>query len=137
MAYITAYELLLNAATPIFATRGLHGTRIRDVARVAGMNASQISYHFGGKEGLYRAVIARQFAGFARFAAIADSDAGTAERFAAYLYECGVCFHCGRPAEFAPKTASADPAAPECPCCLANDPSVFAVLKEEVRRNND
>ena len=136
MTHNAVYEQLLVAATPLFAARGLHGTRVRDVARAAGTNPSMISYHFGGKEGLYSAVIARQFAGFARFAAIADTEAGTAERFAVYLYECGVCFHCGRPAEFAPKTASADRTAPECPCCLTNDPSLFAVVKEAVREES-
>ena len=133
MARTNVYEQLLDAATPLFAARGLHGTRVRDVARAAGINLSMISYHFGGKEGLYSAVLARQFANFARFAAIAESEADTTERFAAYLYECGVCFHCGSPAEFAPKTTSADPAAPECPRCLTNNPSLFSVLKEAVR----
>ena len=133
MAPTNVYEQLLVAATPLFAARGLHGTRVRDIARASGINPSMISYHFGGKEGLYRAVLARQFAGFARFAAIAESEAETAERFAAYLYECGVCFHCGSAADFSPKTASADPDAPECPRCLTNNPSLFSVLKEAVR----
>ena len=124
---------LVEVATRLFAERGLHGVSIRELSQVAETSISMISYHFGGKEGLYSAVLARQFAGFARFAAIAESEADTTERFAAYLYECGVCFHCGSPAEFAPKTASADPGAPECPRCLTNDPSLFAVLQEAER----
>lgn len=52
-----AQSLLLQAAKPLFATKGLSGTGIREISAAANLNSSLISYHFGGKEGLYRACI--------------------------------------------------------------------------------
>jgi AcrR family transcriptional regulator len=49
---------LIVAAKPLFATHGLSGTGIREISTAAKLNSSLISYHFGGKEGLYRACIA-------------------------------------------------------------------------------
>jgi AcrR family transcriptional regulator len=48
---------LLEAGTRLFARGGLEGTSVRDIAREAGTNICMISYHFGGKEGLYRACL--------------------------------------------------------------------------------
>jgi AcrR family transcriptional regulator len=48
---------LLEAGTRLFARDGLEGTSVRDIAREAGTNICMISYHFGGKEGLYRACL--------------------------------------------------------------------------------
>lgn len=50
-------EKIIEAATVLFALEGLHGTSTRDIAKKSGLNLSLISYYFGGKEGLYRAVI--------------------------------------------------------------------------------
>ncbi|NCN39977.1 TetR family transcriptional regulator [bacterium] len=50
-----ARTVLLRAAKPLFATKGLSETGIREISQAAGLNSSLISYHFGGKEGLYRA----------------------------------------------------------------------------------
>jgi TetR/AcrR family transcriptional regulator len=50
-------ELLLNAAREIFAANGYDRTSTRDIAKAAGVNISLISYHFQGKEGLYRAIL--------------------------------------------------------------------------------
>ncbi len=50
-------ELLLNAAREIFAVQGYDRTSTRDIAKAAGVNISLISYHFQGKEGLYRALL--------------------------------------------------------------------------------
>lgn len=50
--------LLLVAAKKIFAKKGYDGTSIKDlVTEAGGVNVSSISYHFGGKEGLYRACL--------------------------------------------------------------------------------
>ena len=49
-------ERLLEAASALFAERGWHGTRVQDVCRAADANIAAVNYHFGGKEGLYRAV---------------------------------------------------------------------------------
>jgi AcrR family transcriptional regulator len=48
---------LLAAAIRVFARDGFEGASIREVAGVAGMNTSLISYHFGGKAGLYTAAL--------------------------------------------------------------------------------
>lgn len=50
-------EALLLAAMEEFGMRGLEGARTRAIARRAGMNMASINYHFGGKEGLYGAVV--------------------------------------------------------------------------------
>jgi len=50
-------QQLLDAGTRLFAKNGLEGTSVRDIAREAGTNICMISYHFGGKEGLYRACL--------------------------------------------------------------------------------
>ena len=49
-------ERILNAALDLFGERGLTGTTVRDIAAGARVNVAAISYHFGGKEELYRAV---------------------------------------------------------------------------------
>ena len=48
---------LLEAGLQCFADRGLDGVTIREIARVAGQNSAAITYYFGGKEGLYGAVL--------------------------------------------------------------------------------
>ena len=40
---------------PIFGLRGLEGASTREIAKAAGRPMSAITYHFGGKEGLYLA----------------------------------------------------------------------------------
>src|SRR4051812_35854570 len=48
---------LLEAALEEFADKGYAGARVDAIARRAGLNKQLISHHFGGKEGLYRAVM--------------------------------------------------------------------------------
>lgn len=48
---------LLEACGPIFAEKGLEGATVKDIADAAGVNIALISYHFGGKEGLYRTLL--------------------------------------------------------------------------------
>jgi len=50
---------LLDAALVEFAEHGLEGARTSAIASRAGVNKQLISHHFGGKEGLYRALIDR------------------------------------------------------------------------------
>lgn len=47
---------LLDAALTEFAERGLAGARVAEIAQRAGVNKQLISYHFGGKQGLYDAI---------------------------------------------------------------------------------
>jgi TetR/AcrR family transcriptional regulator len=48
---------LLNAAAIEFAEHGFEGASVLDIARRAGVKQPLLNYHFGGKEGLWRAVI--------------------------------------------------------------------------------
>ena len=49
-------ERLLYAALRLFAEKGFAKTSTRDIAQAAGVNIAAISYYFGDKAGLYRAV---------------------------------------------------------------------------------
>ena len=46
----------LDAAQHLFAEKGFAGTSMRDIAALSGVSQPLIHYHFGSKEGLYRAV---------------------------------------------------------------------------------
>ena len=50
---------LIDAATRVFAQYGFDGATSRRLAAEAGVNQALISYHFGGKLGLYHAVFER------------------------------------------------------------------------------
>ncbi len=56
-----AKTCILAAAAKLFSRCGLDKTSTRDISKDSQANISLISYHFGGKEGLYREVI-REFA---------------------------------------------------------------------------
>ncbi len=49
----------LDVAERLFATRGFAGTGLRDIAAGAGVTIATVAYHFGSKEKLYGAVLAR------------------------------------------------------------------------------
>jgi TetR/AcrR family transcriptional regulator len=50
---------LLDAALKEFAAKGRAGARVSEIADRAGVNKQLISYYFGGKEGLYDALVER------------------------------------------------------------------------------
>ena len=50
-------ERLIRAGLSLFSKHGLEGVRTRQLAEAAGVNQSAIPYHFGGKEGVYLAVL--------------------------------------------------------------------------------
>lgn len=53
---------ILDAATPLFAMKGVAAVSVKEVAEAAGVNIALISYYFGGKDNLYALVLERQLA---------------------------------------------------------------------------
>jgi TetR/AcrR family transcriptional regulator len=53
---------LLDAALVEFSAKGRAGARTSAIAARAGVNKQLISHHFGGKDGLYRALVERWLA---------------------------------------------------------------------------
>lgn len=75
-------EKLLEVATELFAQKGYAAVSIRELAQSARANSAMISYYFGGKEGLYREVLEKQFSALADAVVEATSIHDTApERF--------------------------------------------------------
>jgi TetR/AcrR family transcriptional regulator len=50
-------EKLLEAAGVVFSKKGFGGATVKEIAAEAGCNVSLISYHFDGKEGLFKALL--------------------------------------------------------------------------------
>jgi len=69
---LTTRERLLRAATRLFADGGYRGASVRDICNQAGANPGAVSYHFGGKRQLYRAVLRRAAADLADLAPNGD-----------------------------------------------------------------
>lgn len=77
---------LLEAAERLFAERGLDGTRTDDIALDSGVNKAMISYHFGGKHGLYSAVLGGNMEpALERLATLMESPAPAPERLAEFI----------------------------------------------------
>jgi AcrR family transcriptional regulator len=53
----TTRQRLLSAAATLFADQGFRGASVRDICDQANANPGAVSYHFGGKRQLYRAVV--------------------------------------------------------------------------------
>jgi AcrR family transcriptional regulator len=66
-------QQLLDAAVVEFGAHGFSGARVSEIAARAGVNKQLISYYFGGKEGLYKAVADRWRAGEPELTADADT----------------------------------------------------------------
>ena len=59
-------DKLLDAATRLFAERGIDNVSIAEIVRAAGQrNASAVHYHFGSREEILRALLARHVPGIA------------------------------------------------------------------------
>ena len=54
-------ETILAAAGQAFACRGFEGTSLRSIAEAAGVAQPLLVYHFGSKEGVWRAAVDRLF----------------------------------------------------------------------------
>ena len=65
-------DRVIDAAERLFAEHGVAGTSVRMITEQAQVNVAAVNYHFGTKENLVRAVIARRFSGLeaARAAAL-------------------------------------------------------------------
>lgn len=48
---------IMKAALSLFAEKGFEAVSVREISKKSGHNLSMVSYYFGGKEGLYRAII--------------------------------------------------------------------------------
>ena len=53
-------DVILDAAEVLFAEYGYDATSLRDLTQEAGVNLAAVNYHFGGKEQLATAVLARR-----------------------------------------------------------------------------
>jgi transcriptional regulator, TetR family len=69
---------LVEVGTRLFAEHGLHGVSVRELSQAAGASISMVSYYFGGKEGLYAAVLQEQFACFDQIEELRQSRIRTA-----------------------------------------------------------
>lgn len=78
-------ENIIASVIPLFAAKGLHGVSVRELARAAGVNLSMISYYFGGKEGLYAAVLTEQFAVLGKLEEIEQMEIDTLQKFELYV----------------------------------------------------
>lgn len=78
-------DRLMEVATQLFAERGLYGVGIRELSQAAGASISMISYHFGGKEGLYSSVLQEQFACFEEIETIRQPGASPVEMIEGYI----------------------------------------------------
>ena len=100
---------ILRAAGEAFAASGFVGATTRAVAARAGVNVATLHYHFGSKEGLYRAVLADATGG-----PLPEVAAGPAPEAVDRLVEALFEFGAGRPtlARLALLDALAGPDAP-------------------------
>lgn len=53
---------IIEAAVPLFATRGLAAVSVKELADAAGVNIALISYYFGGKDNLYAFILEQELA---------------------------------------------------------------------------
>jgi AcrR family transcriptional regulator len=56
MAFNEKQLQIIRTAEALFAQHGYDGTSVRDIAEAAGVNSAMISYYFGSKEGLIKAL---------------------------------------------------------------------------------
>lgn len=78
-----AARKILHAAFDLLCDRGYAAVSMRDIAQGAGVALSQVAYHFGGKEGLFLAVIDRMAAQLTQAAEAALTSAGQDDKIAA------------------------------------------------------
>lgn len=52
---------LMDAAGEVFSSQGFKAATVRTICRMARANVAAVHYHFGGKEGLYTALLSEAF----------------------------------------------------------------------------
>jgi AcrR family transcriptional regulator len=85
---LTTRALVLNAAGQVFAERGFAEATTREICERAGSNSAAVNYYFGGKEGLYDAVLAeahRQIVSLSEMQAVMGSDKPAEEKLRAFF----------------------------------------------------
>ena len=82
----TTHGRILEAALPLFAHRGFHGTSIRDIAEAAGLNSATMYFHFASKDAVLNelAILGHQIWEDAVTAALATAGPAPAERLVAF-----------------------------------------------------
>ncbi|MBK7972352.1 MAG: TetR family transcriptional regulator [Deltaproteobacteria bacterium] len=55
-------QALMEAGAKLFAERGFEGATVEEIVEAARVNKAMVSYHFGGKEPLYAAILEESFA---------------------------------------------------------------------------
>jgi AcrR family transcriptional regulator len=76
---IATRRRILKAASRVFADQGYEGASVRDIVARADVNQAAINYHFGSKEGLYRAVLEQALAALTNADSTAGHSGGTRE----------------------------------------------------------
>ncbi len=74
-----AKQRVFDAAVSLFARRGYAAVGVRELANAANVNLSTVSYYYGGKAGLLRAIINDANTRFAKLLAAAGDDSTPAE----------------------------------------------------------
>jgi TetR/AcrR family transcriptional regulator len=67
----------MAAGSELFSERGFDGVAIEDLAARAGFNKALVSYHFGGKRGLYVAILDSAFGAIAERLKAIEAEAGS------------------------------------------------------------
>ncbi|MDQ2960586.1 MAG: TetR/AcrR family transcriptional regulator [Candidatus Dormibacteraeota bacterium] len=60
-------ERIIEAATEVFARRGVHGTRVADIAERAGIAYGLVYHHFRNKEDILTAIFAERWAQYVAY----------------------------------------------------------------------
>ncbi|MDH3746330.1 MAG: TetR/AcrR family transcriptional regulator [Acidobacteriota bacterium] len=83
-------KVLKQVGREVFAEYGFEGARTREIGARAALNKAMISYHFGGKQGLFTEILLEDIRGArARFSEAVGSGGSSAERLAAFVEALG------------------------------------------------